>query len=197
VLLALFSDYFRRFLGGGMRESYEQEVVINDVSYETFYSLLELLYRSRPWLTEAQQGDVVFLLGLLRAADQFCIDCIKAMCERHLSSLVDADTVDGMLAEAEAVQATQLKLHCEWFKRQQQFVVSQNEPGGGHSMASPKAALSPTASGSTPLSSAAGNAIAEASESAPGSWAAGFSRMRILPPSPSPTTTPTRFATFS
>lgn len=121
VLLALFSDYFRRFFACGMRESFEQEVVIKDVSYETFYALLELLYRSRLWLTEAQQTDACFLMGLLRAADQFCIDCVKQMCERHLSSLVDAENVDSLLQEAERVQAPQLRLHCEWFKRQQQF----------------------------------------------------------------------------
>merc|ERR1712039_1081868 len=72
-------------------------------------------------LTEAQQTDVCFLMGLLRAADQFCVDCVKQICERHLSGLVDFDNVEGLLHEAERFQATQLRLHCEWFKRQQEF----------------------------------------------------------------------------
>merc|ERR1712113_339054 len=64
---------------------------------------------------------VCFLMGLLRAADQFCVDCVKQMCERHLSGLVDFENVEGLLHEAERFQAIQLRLHCEWFKRQQMF----------------------------------------------------------------------------
>lgn len=121
MLLTLFSDYFRRFFSCGMRESYEPEVVIEEVSYETFYALLEFLYTGSLKMTEAQLTDVWFLMGLLRAADQFCVDVVKQMCERHLSSLVDNENVEGLLQEAERIQANQLRLHCEWFKRQQQF----------------------------------------------------------------------------
>mmetsp|Transcript_7814 Transcript_7814/g.22326 ORF Transcript_7814/g.22326 Transcript_7814/m.22326 type:complete len:579 (+) Transcript_7814:33-1769(+) len=122
VLLTLFSDYFRRAFACGMRESYEPEVVIEGISYDTFYALLEFLYTGNFRLSQAQQSDVCFLMGLLRAADQFCVDSVKQLCERHLSGLVDLENVEGLLHEAERFQAFQLRLHCEWFKRQQHFL---------------------------------------------------------------------------
>merc|ERR1719188_2583092 len=121
ILLTLFSDYFRRAFACGMRETFEPEIVIEGISHETFFVLLEFLYTGKLQLTEAQQMDVCFLMGLLRAADQFCVDCVKQMCEKHLSGLVDGENVEGLLQEAERFQATQLRLHCEWFKRQQLY----------------------------------------------------------------------------
>lgn len=121
ILLTLFSDHFRRAFASGMRETFEPEIVIDGVQYDTFYAILEFLYTGNLKLTEAQLNDVCFLMGLLRAADQFCVDGVKWLCEKHLSSLVDAENIDGLLQEAERFQTVQLRLHCEWFKRQQQF----------------------------------------------------------------------------
>merc|ERR1712187_144637 len=121
ILLTLFSDYFRRAFACGMRESFEPEIVIEEISYETFYALLEFLYMGKLKLTEVQVSDVCFLMGLLRAADQFCVDCVKQMCEKQHNELVEAENVEGLLQEAERFQATQLRLHCEWFKRLQHF----------------------------------------------------------------------------
>mmetsp|Transcript_70614 Transcript_70614/g.169193 ORF Transcript_70614/g.169193 Transcript_70614/m.169193 type:complete len:555 (-) Transcript_70614:174-1838(-) len=130
ILLTLFSDYFRRAFMSGMRESFQDEIVIEGISFDTFYALLEFLYTGRLRLSEAQLNDAFFLVGLLRAADQFCVDCVKQMCEKHLSSLVDLENVEGLLQEAERFQAHQLRLHCEWFKRQQQFKSMYGEPCG-------------------------------------------------------------------
>jgi hypothetical protein len=93
ILLTMFSDYFRRAFECGMRETFEPEIVIEGISYETFYALLEFLYTGKLQLTEAHQADVCFLMGLLRAADQFCVDSVKHMCETHLSCLVDLENV--------------------------------------------------------------------------------------------------------
>jgi len=130
ILLTLFSDYFRRAFASGMRETYQPEIVIEAISYETFYALLEFLYTGKLRMTEAQLSDVCFLMGLLRAADQFCVDCVKQMCEKHLSSLVDKENVEGLLQEAERFQALQLRLHCEWFKRQEEFGGDEDEQLG-------------------------------------------------------------------
>mmetsp|Transcript_118452 Transcript_118452/g.340141 ORF Transcript_118452/g.340141 Transcript_118452/m.340141 type:complete len:579 (-) Transcript_118452:38-1774(-) len=129
IILTLFSDYFRRAFACGMRETFEPEIVIEDISYETFFALLEFLYTGKLRLTHAQQLDVCFLMGLLRAADQFCVDAVKHMCERHMSGLVDLDNVEGILQEAERFQARQLRLHCEWFKRQQEFEAGDRPDG--------------------------------------------------------------------
>jgi len=125
VLLTLFSEYFQRAFACGMRETFEPEIIIEGISFETFYALLEFLYTGKLKLADAQLSDVCFLMGLLRAADQFCVDCVKNMCEKHLSSLVDAENVEGLLHESERFQANQLKLYCEWFKRQQQFTKAE------------------------------------------------------------------------
>merc|ERR1712107_314620 len=111
-----------------MRETFEPEIIIEGISFETFYALLEFLYTGKLKLADAQLTDVCFLMGLLRAADQFCVDCVKQMCEKHLSSVIDVENADGLLQEAERFQATQLKLHCEWFKRQQQFCERPRDP---------------------------------------------------------------------
>lgn len=153
-----------------MRETFEPEIVIEGISYETFYALLEFLYTGKLKLTEAQLSDVCFLMGLLRAADQFCVDCVKQMCEKHLSTLVDNENVEGLLQEAERFQAHQLRLHCEWFKRQEQFRGEDDEmvgvaPGCGApsetsgDFASSQLASEPAASAqqpSTPSASAQG-----------------------------------------
>lgn len=130
ILLTLFSDYFRRAFACGMRETFESEIVLEGIPYETFHALLEFLYTGKLEFTEAQLTDVCFLMGLLRAADQFCVDCVKQMCEKQLSSQVDRENVEGLLQEAELFQAHQLRLHCEWFKRQQHFRAGDAEPSG-------------------------------------------------------------------
>eukprot|EP00930_Biecheleria_cincta_P049400 TRINITY_DN34610_c0_g1_i1.p1 TRINITY_DN34610_c0_g1~~TRINITY_DN34610_c0_g1_i1.p1 ORF type:complete len:607 (-),score=99.85 TRINITY_DN34610_c0_g1_i1:24-1844(-) len=146
VLLTLFSDYFRRAFACGMRESFESEIVIEEISFDTFYALLEFLYTGKLQLSPAHQTDVCFLMGLLRAADQFCVDCVKQMCEKHLAALVDAENVEVFLLEAERFQASQLVLHCRWFKRQQAYeaVEKLRMPNNSH------------AGGSSPSASSAG-----------------------------------------
>ncbi|CAJ1365241.1 unnamed protein product, partial [Effrenium voratum] len=135
ILLTLFSDYFRRAFACGMRETFEPEIVLEDISYETFYALLEFLYTGKLRLTQAQQMDACFLMGLLRAADQFCVDCVKQMCEKYLSALVDTENVKAFLNEAERFQAAQLVQYCEWFKRQQEYQETGDSAllsGSGH-----------------------------------------------------------------
>jgi N-acetylneuraminic acid mutarotase len=169
ILLTLFSDYFRRAFACGMRETFEPEIVIEGISYETFYALLEFLYTGKLKLTEAQLNDVCFLMGLLRAADQFCVDCVKQMCEKHLSSLVDNENVEGLLQEAERFQAHQLRQHCEWFRRQEQFTGDEDDgqmgvpPGCGLAEPSPIVCMAELASSSaqqpcTPAASPEGEA---------------------------------------
>eukprot|EP00439_Symbiodinium_sp_Y106_P084615 s2025_g26.t1 len=141
ILLTLFSDYFRRAFACGMRESFEPEILIEDMSYETFHSLLEFLYIGRLHVSQAQQTDVCFLMGLLRAADQFCVDCVKQTCEKHLSALVDLENVEVFLLEAERFQALQLVQYCEWFKRQLDYesrlgTCGKVSPPAGHCMSS-------------------------------------------------------------
>lgn len=137
-----------------MRETFEPEIVIEGISYETFYALLEFLYTGKLKLTEAQLNDVCFLMGLLRAADQFCVDCVKQMCEKHLSSLVDNENVEGLLQEAERFQAHQLRQHCEWFRRQEQFTGDEDDgqmgvpPGCGLAEPSPIVCMAELASSS-------------------------------------------------
>eukprot|EP00434_Breviolum_minutum_P005709 symbB.v1.2.005029.t1/scaffold287.1/size239285/7 len=132
MLLTIFSDYFRRAFACGMRETFEPEIVIEDVPYETFYALLEFIYTGKLRLSQTQQGDVCFLMGLLRAADQFCVDCVKQLCEKYLSLAVEEENVEAFLNEAERFQALQLVQYCEWFQRQQQWERGGVSGAAGH-----------------------------------------------------------------
>lgn len=105
VLLTLFSYYFRRAFACGMRESFEQEIVIEGIPYDTFFALIEFLYRGQLVFSSEQFGDICFLMGLLHAADQFCVDYVKQTCEKHLCGLVDRDNVNELFQEAERFQA--------------------------------------------------------------------------------------------
>eukprot|EP00397_Hematodinium_sp_SG-2012_P014532 GEMP01014776.1.p1 GENE.GEMP01014776.1~~GEMP01014776.1.p1 ORF type:complete len:557 (+),score=82.00 GEMP01014776.1:1-1671(+) len=117
VLLALFSEHFRRMFSSGMRECHEPSVVLPDeVSYDVFKALLEFIYTGH--LRVSADCDIVWLMDLLRAADQFCVDPVKRLCEEWVSKLVDASNVREICSEATRLQATALVRYCEWLMRQ-------------------------------------------------------------------------------
>jgi len=63
---------------------------------------------------------VNYLLQLLRAADEFCIDHIKSKCEEKLCVAVSASTVHLVHAEAEKYCAPVLRRYCQWLIRQEE-----------------------------------------------------------------------------
>jgi len=118
VLLTLFSDHFRRLFTSGMRECHEKCVMLpEDVSYDVFRSLLEFMYAGQ--LKVGQECDIVWLMDLLRAADQFCVDPVTRLCEERVSRLVDQSNVVEICSEASRLQATSLVKYCQWLMRQE------------------------------------------------------------------------------
>jgi len=118
VLLTLFSDHFRRLFTSGMRECHEECVMLpEDVSYDVFRSLLEFMYAGQ--LKVGQECDIVWLMDLLRAADQFCVDPVTRLCEERVSRLVDQSNVVEICSEASRLQATSLVKYCQWLMRQE------------------------------------------------------------------------------
>lgn len=63
-------------------------------------------------------NNVVWLMQLLRAADEFCIDAIKSITEERLTMLVDRENVEEIHREADKLQALSLTKYCEWIMRQ-------------------------------------------------------------------------------
>jgi BTB/POZ domain-containing protein 9 len=65
VFLASRCEYFRALLFGGMRESKpEAEIVLNEISAQSFGTLLKYLYTGRIFLRDLNEEHVLDLLGL-------------------------------------------------------------------------------------------------------------------------------------
>jgi len=132
VLLALFSEHFRAMLASGMRESFENRVPIEGVPYEAFRALLHFLYSGE--LEESAGGAagsaarVAWYLDLIHAADQFCVEPLKAVCEERMSMLVADDNVESIRAHADFAHAPQLREYCDWMLRQKSWEVTDERP---------------------------------------------------------------------
>lgn len=86
AILYANSKYFEAMFGGKMKESYEKEITIDNVSYDTFRSIMEYLYTG---FTDVSLHNAV---ELLRASDTFLLKELGEQCEGILSkALVSAE----------------------------------------------------------------------------------------------------------
>jgi len=127
ILLTLFSDHFRKLFNSGMRECHEKTVMLpDDVSYDVFRALLEFMYIGQLRF-EPAETDIVWFMDLLRAADQFCVDPVKRLCEEKVSKLVDSTNVSEICSEASRLQAWALVKYCQWLMRQENHITGDKE----------------------------------------------------------------------
>lgn len=86
-----------------MKESQSQEVEICNVSYSTFLSILKYLY------TDTTDINLDTVMDLLQAADLFCIDRLKNICEQTILSSIDIENAAGLLQTSDQHGALELR----------------------------------------------------------------------------------------
>ena len=100
-----FSAMFR----AGMKESRKGEIIISNIPYAPFYSLLEYLYTGQLFASPPE-----YLL-ILQAADLYQLGHLKRTCERKLERFVDTGNAVYVLQTADKFKAAQLKSFCLLF----------------------------------------------------------------------------------
>ncbi|KAM3567553.1 hypothetical protein VYU27_010305, partial [Nannochloropsis oceanica] len=120
-ILCVRSPYFRALFTGGMREAREGEVVLPDVRYPIFLSLLEYLY------TDSLTIDLPTSFQLFEAADRFGVERLKKMCEHKMLTSLSLDNAAMILYTADVYHAAGLRQKCLGFILQNFDAVSKTE----------------------------------------------------------------------
>lgn len=125
MILSMVSDCFRAMFTTrhGFRESEAgAEIEIPGCSYDGFLDMMNYIYTGQtPRLQTGHDGalDVQRVVALLELSDQFMITHLTQICENILQPIVNAETVDYILEEAQKTNAAQLVAVCEHFMRNQ------------------------------------------------------------------------------
>lgn len=108
-LLATRCEVFRAMFTGTLREASESHINITDVSYNTFYRIIEFIY------TDSVTSDKMTLddaLQLLAAANRYLLDRLKRIVERWLLSQLTDSNVAAIFHAADLHQAHALRSAC-------------------------------------------------------------------------------------
>lgn len=103
AILAVRSAVFRAMFKSEMAESRQNAVTITDMEPAVFAELLRYIY------TDSVRGLDTMALELLRAADKYDLERLKAMCEEALCANISEKTAIKMLTTADLYRADQLK----------------------------------------------------------------------------------------
>ena len=94
---------------GALREANESHIVITDVSYSTFYHIIEFIYTDS---VSAEKMTLDDALQLLAAANRYILDRLKRIIERWLLSQLSEQNVAMILHAADLYQAPYLRSAC-------------------------------------------------------------------------------------
>jgi len=108
-ILAARSKYFRNMFKSNMREERENRVVIHEVPYAVFLALLEFTYTDRVEL----DGEVS--IDVLKAANQFGFDGLRAQCEENFSRAITVQNAAALCEMADQHDAENLRNYCILF----------------------------------------------------------------------------------
>jgi hypothetical protein len=108
-LLATRCEVFRAMFTGTLREASESHVTITDVSYSTFYHIIEFIYTDS---VSAEKMTLEDALQLLAAANRYILDRLKRIIERWLLSQLSEQNVGEILHSADLYQAPYLRSAC-------------------------------------------------------------------------------------
>ena len=100
LVLTTRCKHFESMFNSGMSETFLKEVEIKDISLKAFKELLRFLYTD---VAPKYAADLT--MDLLAAADKYCVDDLKMICERSINSNLNGENVIDALIMAE-------KHHC-------------------------------------------------------------------------------------
>lgn len=120
LVLATRSPVFKAQLFGSLADTAKDTYEIEDIEPPVFKALLYFVYRDAlPESIEMANAcpssckvDTVMAQHLLAAADRFCLDRLRLVCESRLCKDVGIENVSSTLALAEQHHAMQLKTVC-------------------------------------------------------------------------------------
>ncbi|XP_055900775.1 kelch-like protein 24 isoform X1 [Biomphalaria glabrata] len=94
VILCAYSDYFQAMFSSGMQEAITQSVKLNDVSHQTFASILEAIYNGKDILDERN------VIEVWRVASMLQIACLRQYCEDFLADHISNENCLTIWREA-------------------------------------------------------------------------------------------------
>jgi ankyrin repeat protein len=124
VVLAARSSFFRALLTGGLKESRQATIELDDCTTEEFGALLKFLY-SRS-VDYAHISD--YILGLFALADRCDARRLKAILESLIAFNLDSSNVASLLILADQLAALSLKRSCIDFIRRDPSAVIYEDP---------------------------------------------------------------------
>lgn len=109
-VLYVRGDYFKRMFSSRMREGSAAVVPVPGVSYAVFYAVLSYLYSGCVVL---EDGDLA--LEVLKAADMFRLDGLRAACVERLEVSMRTENAATICQVADTHNAAGLKAYCITF----------------------------------------------------------------------------------
>lgn len=102
-----------------MQESKQDKIVIDDVSYPIFSSIMHFLYTGEFEFgaeMEGQEHSLDHLHEFLRLSDLYMLDEVKMYCEKRLSEALNHDNYAEIYEAADRYGADSLLAYCTWYK---------------------------------------------------------------------------------
>jgi len=85
-ILKVRSEHFRAMFSNGLKESWDNEIVLHDTEYRPFMACLEFIYSG-----EVQIPDPDFAIELIGEANKLHLARLKALCEEIISKNIDLE----------------------------------------------------------------------------------------------------------
>ncbi|RLM65654.1 hypothetical protein C2845_PM16G22470 [Panicum miliaceum] len=117
LVLAARSPIFNAELYGPMKEgTVTNTIEIDDMDAQVFEAMLHFIYTDS-WPEMEQEDESAMTQHLLVAADRYCMQRLKLICEARLHDHIDAGSVSIILALADKHNCSGLKKECFNFLR--------------------------------------------------------------------------------
>jgi len=103
IVLFKRCEYFRALLHSGMKESFQQQITLNDVTVGSFSCLLQHIYNFDIHFPAEQSKELIVM------ANQFLLWDLKRACEAQLIGEITVENVADLYSVAKSVNAVELK----------------------------------------------------------------------------------------